>query len=49
MLDNIEVKVKRIVNEKGAEVESAPHPKEVLWIDLGMKLDKYDILRRRED
>ncbi|MBE5899870.1 MAG: U32 family peptidase [Lachnospiraceae bacterium] len=47
--DNIEVKVKRIVNEKGAEVESAPHPKEVLWIDLGMKLDKYDILRRRED
>lgn len=47
--DNIEVKVKRIVNEKGAEVESAPHPKEVLWIDLGMELDKYDILRRRED
>ena len=47
--DNIEVKVKRIVNEKGAEVESAPHPKEVLWIDLGMTLDKYDILRRRED
>lgn len=47
--DNIEVKVKRIVNERGAEVESAPHPKEVLWIDLGMKLDKYDILRRRED
>ncbi len=47
--DNIEVKVKRIVNEKGAEVESAPHPKEVLWIDLGIELDKYDILRRRED
>ena len=47
--DNIEVEVKRILNEKGAEVESAPHPKEVLWIDLGMELDKYDILRRRED
>ena len=47
--DNIEVEVKRILNEKGTEVESAPHPKEVLWIDLGMELDKYDILRRRED
>lgn len=47
--DNIEVEVKRIVNEKGVEVESAPHPQEVLWIDLGMELDKYDILRRRED
>lgn len=47
--DNIEVEVKRIVNEKGVEVESAPHPQEVLWIDLGITLDKYDILRRRED
>ncbi|HAQ52283.1 MAG TPA: peptidase U32 [Lachnospiraceae bacterium] len=47
--DNIETTVNRIVNDKGKDVESAPHPKEVLWIDLGTKLDKYDILRRRED
>ncbi|MCR5273337.1 MAG: U32 family peptidase [Lachnospiraceae bacterium] len=47
--DNIEVTVKRIVNEKGEEVESAPHPKEVLFVDLGEKLDMYDILRRSEE
>lgn len=47
--DNIEVTVKRIVNEKGEDVESAPHPKEVLFIDLGVKLDMYDILRRSEE
>ncbi|MCR4611362.1 MAG: U32 family peptidase [Lachnospiraceae bacterium] len=46
--DNIEVVVKRIVNDKGKDVESAPHPKESLWIDLGIDLDKYDILRRKE-
>ena len=47
--DNIEVIVKRIVNEKGVDVESAPHPKEMLWIDLGIELDRYDIIRRKED
>lgn len=47
--DNIEAKVLRIVNEKGKDVDSAPHPQEVLFIDLGTELDKYDILRRRED
>ena len=47
--DNIEVIVKRIVNEKGIDVESAPHPKEMLWIDLGIELDRYDIIRRKED
>ena len=47
--DNIEVEVKRIVNEKGVDVDSAPHPKEMLWIDLGIELDRYDIIRRKED
>ena len=47
--DNIEVVVKRIVNEKGADVDSAPHPKEMLWIDLGIELDRYDIIRSKED
>ncbi|MDY3918817.1 MAG: U32 family peptidase [Candidatus Limivivens sp.] len=45
---NLPVTVKRIVNEEGQEQESAPHPKQVLWIDLGMPLEKYDILRRQE-
>lgn len=46
--DNVEVTVKRILTEDGVEQESAPHPKQVLYVDLGIKVDKYDILRRAE-
>lgn len=46
---NIPVTVKRIVNEDGNEMESAPHPKQVLYIDLGQELELYDILRRQEE
>lgn len=46
--ENVEVTVKRILTEDGMEQESAPHPKQVLYVDLGMKLDQYDILRRQE-
>ena len=46
--DNIEVTVQRILTEDGEEQESAPHPKQVLYVDLGIKVDKYDILRRAE-
>ncbi len=46
--DNIEVVVKRILTEDGVEQESAPHPKQVLYVDLGVPVDKYDILRRQE-
>ena len=46
--DNIEVTVKRIVTEDGVEQVSAPHPKQVLYVDLGIKVDEYDILRRQE-
>ena len=45
---NAEVKVKRILDEDGNEQESAPHPKQVLYVDLGEKADRYDILRRKE-
>ena len=46
--ENVEVTVKRILTEDGEEQESAPHPKQVLYVDLGIKVDAYDILRRRE-
>ena len=45
---NIPVTVKRIVDEEGNDMESAPHPKQVLYIDLGCPLETYDILRRSE-
>ncbi len=47
--DNILVTVRRIVNEKGEDMESCPHPKQILYIDLGVELDEYDILRRKEE
>ena len=46
--ENIEVVVKRILTEDGVEQESAPHPKQVLYVDLGIEVDQYDILRRQE-
>lgn len=45
---NITVTVQRIVDEEGHDMESAPHPKQVLYIDLGQPLAMYDILRRKE-
>ena len=40
--------VKSIRDAEGNEMESAPHPKQVLYIDLGQPLAKYDISRRQE-
>ena len=45
--DNIEVVVQRIVNEDGEDQESAPHSKQVLYIDLGHEADKFDIIRKK--
>ncbi len=47
--DNISVTVKRIVDDEGNEMESAPHPQQVLYIDLGQPLEMFDILRRKEE
>ena len=45
---DLEVTVRAIFDEEGNPQESAPHPKQVLYVDLGTKLDIYDILRRQE-
>lgn len=45
---NMEVTVKSIQDEEGNFMESAPHPKQILYIDLGTDLEQYDILRRKE-
>ena len=47
--ENVKVTVRRIVDEEGNEMESAPHPQQKLWIDLGTPLARYDILRRKEE
>ena len=46
---NQSVTVRGIFNEAGEEMESARHPKQKLWIDLGCDLDAFDILRRKEE
>ena len=47
--ENVEVTVKRIINEEGEDQESAPHSKQVLYIELeGGQASPYDILRRQE-
>ena len=46
--ENITTKVLQILNEDGEEQESAPHPKQVLYVHLDRSADHYDILRRQE-
>lgn len=45
---DIEVTVKSIMTEDGEYVDSAPHPKQKLWVDVGFEPQKYDLLRRRD-
>lgn len=47
--ENIEVTVRAIYNEDGESMESAPHPKQKLFVDLGVQADIFDILRRQEE
>ncbi|MCH5344218.1 MAG: U32 family peptidase [Acetatifactor sp.] len=42
---NEEVVVKAMYNESGEAVESCPHPKQVLWIELSNQAEQYDLLR----
>ena len=47
--DNITVTVKAMENEKGEAMESCPHPQQIFYVDLGIPLDEFDILRRQEN
>lgn len=44
----VEVLVERILDEEGNDMESCPHPKQSIYVDLGIILYPYDILRRKE-
>ena len=45
---NLSVAVREIRSQDGALLESAPHAKQVVYVDLGEGLEEFDILRRRE-
>ena len=46
---NIQATVRAIYDEEGNSVESAPHPQQKLAVDLGVRIDQYDLLRRAEE
>lgn len=44
---NISATVRAIFDDEGSPMESAPHPKQKLWIDLTHEMDAFDILRKK--
>lgn len=42
---NVQAQVLSLTTQEGEKVESAPHPKQVLWVELTEKPDAYDLLR----
>lgn len=44
---NLTAVVREIRDEEGNPQESTPHPKQQLWVDLGMDVEVYDILRKK--
>lgn len=46
--ENVAAVVRRIVDEEGKDQESAPHPRQVLYLELDSAASVYDILRKRE-
>ena len=52
---DLTVTVRSITDEEGTVMESAPHPKQILYVELegmqdrSIRLDPYDILRRKEE
>ena len=45
---DLPVKVLRICDEEGSDMESCPHPKQKIYVDLGIELRDQDLLRRAE-
>lgn len=45
---NLSAVVRAIRGEDGTVQESAPHAKQIVYVDLGEGLEEFDILRRRE-
>ena len=46
---NILTTVEAMYDEKGVEVESCPHPQQVIFLKLSGKCEKYDLLRVKKD
>ena len=47
--ENIMATVKRISDAEGTEMDSCPHPKQQIYVDFGIELNDFDLLRRKEE
>jgi len=45
---NISVKVKVMKDEEGHTIENCPHPRQRIYVDLGIRLSQGDLLRRKD-
>ena len=43
------LKVLNILDENGENMDSCPHPKQKLYINMGTALEMYNVLRRKEE
>ncbi len=46
--DTVETIIKKITDEQGNSMESCPHPRQIIYVDFGITLQKYDMIRRKE-
>ena len=46
---DISVTVQAMADSEGISIESCPHPKMEVWVDLGIEFEAGDLLRRREE
>ena len=46
--DTIFANVKRMFDEEGNSIDSCPHPQQKIFVDFGVELDIYDMIRRKE-
>ena len=46
---NVQALVKSICDAEGNSQESAPHPKQILWVELDAPADVHDILRKKAE
>ena len=45
---DVEVTVRAMTDAEGQSMESCPHPKQKLYVDLGIELSPFDLLRRQD-
>ncbi len=46
---NIPVKALSLTTQDGEKVESAPHPQQILWVELSETAEQYDLLRVKKE